>query len=80
MGTGLMLRSVQVLETSAGTGRNIGYYPAGVEEVVFTDVNEKMLRQAKEKWESSLQDQYQHHATFVVSDVEALTQVLLIPF
>lgn len=64
-----------MLETSAGTGRNIGYYPAGVEEVVFIDVNEKMLRQAKGKWESRLQDQHQHHATFVVSDVEALTQV-----
>lgn len=64
-----------MLETSAGTGRNIGYYPAGVDEVVFADLNEQMLRQAKGKWESSFQDQYQHQAIFLVSDVEAMTQV-----
>lgn len=66
---------MQVLETSAGTGRNIGYYSGAVDEVVFTDVSEQMLRQAKLKWEKSSPGWYQHRATFAISDIEALTQV-----
>jgi ubiquinone/menaquinone biosynthesis C-methylase UbiE len=61
------------LETSAGTGRNIGYYSTGVEHVVFSDASHNMLRKAKQKWEGGLDVTSKHGATFVISDVESLT-------
>jgi ubiquinone/menaquinone biosynthesis C-methylase UbiE len=61
-----------VLEVSAGTGRNVGSYPATVDSVVFTDVSYDMLRKAKLRWEEKPR---QYDATFVLSDVELLTKV-----
>ena len=60
---------MQVLEVSAGTGRNIPYYRQGTQSVVFTDVSYDMLRRAKAKWEAR---QPLYAAAFVLSDVEDL--------
>lgn len=47
-----------VLEVGAGTGRNINYYPNTVDKVVLTDINDKMLFEARKKVRSlSLEDQ-----------------------
>jgi len=59
----------QVLEVSAGTGRNFGCYSSDVEHVVFSDVSFDMLRLAKLKWEAS---QHDYTASFMLSDVESL--------
>lgn len=61
---------MQVLEVSAGTGRNVPYYGHNTAAVVFSDVSYDMLRRAKAKWE---QQQPQYSAAFVLSDVEKLT-------
>lgn len=46
-----------VLEVGAGTGRNVGYYPAKtVDRVLMTDVSDRMLAQAKEKLKSVSSD------------------------
>jgi hypothetical protein len=76
-GNGLQwLAVVQVLEVSAGTGRNIGYYSTDVESVVFSDVSYDMLRKAKLQWEAQPRT---YKATFVLSDIEALTRVCCFP-
>jgi methyltransferase OMS1 len=57
MGINLLRRSLLyfhakgvVLEVGAGTGRNIGYYPASsVERVLMTDASDEMLAKAKKK-------------------------------
>ena len=47
---------------SAGTGRNVAFYPAAVESVIFSDVSYDMLRMAKAKWE---QQERSYAAAFV---------------
>lgn len=64
--------AVQVLEVSAGTGRNVGWYPADVRSVLFTDVSYDMLRKAKLAWERQPRT---YDATFVLGDVQSLTAV-----
>ena len=61
-----------MLEVSAGTGRNVGMYPADVRSVMFTDISYDMLRKAKLEWE---QQPRAYDATFVLGDVQALTKV-----
>ena len=63
---------VQVLEASAGTGRNIAWYDDRVKQVVFTDVSYDMLKRAKLRWEERPR---RYDAAFVLSDVQALTAV-----
>lgn len=67
---------MQVLEASAGTGRNVGWYSDKVEQVVFTDVSYDMLRRAKLRWEERPRP---YDAAFVLSDVQALATVRLAP-
>src|SRR5881397_2006314 len=45
--------SGRVLEIGAGTGVNIGYYPASVEAVVFTEPEEPMARRLEKKLAAS---------------------------
>ena len=59
----------QVLEVSAGTGRNFSSYSTDVEHVVFSDVSFEMLRLAKLKWEAC---QPRYAASFMISDVDHL--------
>ena len=61
----------QVLEVSAGTGRNFGCYSGEVDHVVFSDISFDMLRQAKLKWETS---QHNYTASFMLSDVQSLVR------
>ena len=61
-----------MLEVSAGTGRNVAYYPSAVQSVVFTDVSYGMLRKAKLKWEKVPRA---YDAVFVLSDAQHLTEV-----
>ena len=56
MGMNLLRRSLlyfhadgKVLEVGAGTGRNLSYYPSGVDEITLTDVSDQMLLQARKK-------------------------------
>jgi methyltransferase OMS1 len=56
MGMNLLRRALlyfhaagNVLEVGAGTGRNLSYYPAGVNEITLTDVSDQMLLQARKK-------------------------------
>eukprot|EP00892_Ulva_mutabilis_P011158 jgi/Ulvmu1/8414/UM042_0121.1 len=59
-----------VLEVSAGTGRNFSCYSNDVEHVVFSDVSFDMLRLAKLKWEAV--PSHGFSASFMLSDVNSL--------
>ncbi|KAI8992460.1 hypothetical protein BDB01DRAFT_717285 [Pilobolus umbonatus] len=79
MGVGLLRRWLigkakgDVLEVSAGTGRNFDYYkPNQIDEITFTDRHESMLGEAKSKFQK-YQGRF-HHAFFQKASVEEKQQ------
>jgi ubiquinone/menaquinone biosynthesis C-methylase UbiE len=52
----------------------VGWYSDQATSVVFTDISHGMLHKAKLRWE---EEPRPYNATFVLSDVEALTEVCL---
>jgi hypothetical protein len=51
----------------------VGWYSDKATSVVFTDISLGMLQKAKLRWE---EEPRPYEATFVLSDIEALTEVL----
>eukprot|EP00884_Botryococcus_braunii_P008076 jgi/Botrbrau1/1726/Bobra.116_2s0068.1 len=66
-----------VLEVSAGTGRNLPYYPLrSMKSLTLTDVSKEMLWHAKEKYAKMMEQSHAHASTevgFKLADAQHLT-------